>query len=42
MAGAGSVNFHVNAEGILGKLEAVEESIAETGSDKLRDFDLAG
>ncbi|MEO9904280.1 carboxymuconolactone decarboxylase family protein [Nisaea sp.] len=35
MAGNGPVNFYANAEAILGKLEAVEASIAETGFDKL-------
>lgn len=29
------MNFHVNAEGIVGKLQAVEARIAETGFDKL-------
>lgn len=35
MAGTGPVNLYANAEAILGKLEAVEASIAETGFDKL-------
>lgn len=35
MAGNGTVNIHANAQAILGKLEAVEASIAETGFDKL-------
>lgn len=35
MAGTGPVNFYTNAEAILGKLEAVEASISETGFDKL-------
>ncbi|WP_420406334.1 carboxymuconolactone decarboxylase family protein [Nisaea sp.] len=34
MTGTAAVNFHANAEKIFGRLEAVENEIAETGFDK--------